>query len=231
MKNLITILIFSCIVGITNAQDFQLLSNGKVNIGTVELFKPLDHGHVYYFTNFKLDNNGIHEAYGKIADYWKVSKFISLTAQVESGISFNERTFQPTIFSHLGDGFHLYPVYLAGVSKDFTIAKTLNLTFDVMYRYQSFLYIPIEELYNGYQVSMSFSQDFKKFQLSGYCDFWNTKYVIFEPQAWYKLFKRVWVGVDWRVSNYQDVLNTDVDGNPSGKYANYIIGGLKWDLE
>jgi Domain of unknown function (DUF5020) len=230
MKKLITILIFFCIVGITKAQDFQLLSNGSSHIGTVELFKPLDYGHVYYFTDFKLDRNGIHEAYGKIADYWTITKFISLTAQIESGISFNEKAFQPTATNHLGNGFHLYPVYLGGVSKDFTIGKTFNLTFDVMYRHQTFLYVPTED-HNGYQISMSFSQDMKKIQTSGYCDFWNTKYFMFEPQAWYKLFKRVWVGLEWRVSNYQDVLDTDVNGNPSGTYANYVMFGIKWNLE
>jgi hypothetical protein len=230
MKKLITILLFSCIVGVVNAQNFQLLTNGKYHIATTELFKPLEHGHVYYFTDFKMDKNGFHEAYTEISDYWDIGKIVSLTAQYNAGISFNENTFHPTTTTHLGNGFHIYPVYLGGISKAFTLGKTFNLSCDVLYRYQSFLYIP-GEWQHGYQITMAFSQDLKKIQMSGYCDFWNSKYYIFEPQAWYKVFKRLYAGVEWRRSNYDGVLDTDIDGNPSGKYANYTMIGVKWNLE
>jgi hypothetical protein len=232
MKKLITILLLSLVMGVTYGQNFQLLSNGKYHIATAELFKPLEHGHLYYFTDFKMDRNGFHEASTEISDYWDITKDLSLTAQLNEGISFNETTFTSTMNSdtHLGPGFHIYPVYLGGIEKSFTLGKTFNLSFDVLYRYQTFLYIP-SELHNGYQITAIFIQDLKDIQMSGYCDFWNTKYYIFEPQAWYKAFKRVWFGLEWRASNYQDILDTDVDGNPSGKYANYVMFGIKWNLE
>jgi hypothetical protein len=232
MKKLIAILLFSCIIGVVNAQNFQFLSNGTSHIATAELFKPLEYGHVYYFTDFKMDKNGFHEAYTEISDYWDIAKSVSLTVQYNAGLSFNENTFTNAYHSntHLGPGFHIYPVYLGGISKAFALGKTFNLSFDILYRYQSFLYIPGEQR-DGYQITMAFSQDLKKIQISGYCDFWNAKYYIFEPQAWYKLFKRFYAGVEWRRSNYDGVLDTDIDGNPSGKYANYVMIGVKWNLE
>jgi hypothetical protein len=230
MKRLLFVLIISFIGIVTQAQNFQFISNGQNHIATAELFKPLEHGKLYYFTDFKVDNNGFHEAYTEISKYWNLTKTISLTAQLNVGLSFNETTFKPTVDNHLGNGFHIYPVYLGGLSKSFKLGQT-DVSIDVLYRYQSFLYIPLEEKQHGYQITTCFIQDLKKIQLSGYCDFWNTKYVIFEPQAWYKLFKRTWVGLEWRVSNYSDILDTDINGNQSGKYANYVMFGFKWNLE
>jgi hypothetical protein len=68
---------------------------------------------------------------------------------------------------------------------------------------------------------MSFCQNLDKVQFSGYCDFWNTKYFIFEPQGWWKFSKRIYAGLEWRFSNY-DLL---------GDYENYIMFGFKWNLE
>jgi hypothetical protein len=231
MKKFLIPILLLCTIAV-NGQNFQLLSNGTEHIGTVELFKTLEHGHMYYFTDFKMDKNGFHEAYTEISDYWNITKTISLTAQLNGGLSFNQNTFteKPPLNSNIGPGFHIYPVVLGGFEKTFTLGKTFNLAFDVLYRYQAFLYLPGEQQ-NGYQITAIFSQDLKKIQMSGYCDFWNTKYFIFEPQAWYKVFKRVWAGLEWRTSNYDGVLDTDIDGNPSGKYANYVMFGIKWNLE
>lgn len=199
-----------------NGQNIQGLVSKNVNFATFELYKPMDHGTLYYFTDFKMNKDGFEEAYSEISGYLNVSKIWSLTAQYNAG---------------LNKTFTIYPVYLGGVSKAFTLGKSFNVSIDALYRYQDFLYLPDDEKQHGYQITLTFSQDLPKISLSGYCDFWNTKYYIFEPQAFYKLFEKLWVGLEWRASNYDDILNYDAEGQFIGNYANYVMFGLKWNLE
>ena len=215
MKKLLVFALLLCSFGL-NAQNFQALSNGKINFVTFELYKPLKHGTVYYFTDFKVNHDGVTEAYSEVSGYVNITKTFSATLQYNAG---------------LNKTFRIYPVYLGGVSKAFTIGKSFNLSFDLTFRHQNFLYFPDKEKTNGYQLTTTFLQDSKKIQVSGYCDFWNSKYYIFEPQGWYKLTNRIYLGLEWRVSNYDDVLNYDATGGFIGNYANYVMFGMKLNLE
>ena len=214
MKKILILTFIFCTLTLSG-QNIQFLTNGKLNFATFELYKPFDHGTLYYFSDFKMSKNGIDEVYSEISGYVNVYKTFSVTAQYNAG---------------LNKTFTIFPVYLCGVSKAFTIGEHLNLSIDALYRHQNFLYLPDVEKQNGYQVTTTFAYDIKKFQVSGYCDFWNTKYVIFEPQAWYKLLKKLYVGLEWRTSNYGDVLNYDAEGDFIGKYANYVMFGLKLEM-
>lgn len=218
MKNKIYlgILLFVLFTTSISAQNIQGLVGNKVNFTTIEIYKPMDHGTFYGFTDFKLDKDGIQEAYTEVSGYVNFAKTWSLTTQYNAGVN---RTFT------------IYPVYLAGVSKAFTIGKTLNLSIDVLYHYQSFLYLPDIEKKHGYQITVNFCQELEKVCVSGYCDFWNTKYYIFEPQGWYKLTKKLWLGLEWRTSNYDAVLNYDDEGQFIGNYANYVMFGIKLNLQ
>jgi hypothetical protein len=195
----------------TNAQNIQILvgmpssSEKFINWATVEFYKPLDLGPLYYFTDFKISKEGYFESYTEISKYWNVGKILALTAQYNAG---------------LNKDFQIQPVYLAGISKSFIIGKTFNLSIDFLYRYQRELLL-YDEIHNGYQITAIFSQDFNKIQIFGYCDFWNTHYYMFEPQSWYKFSKRIYAGLEWRISNY-DLLDD---------YQNYLMLGLKFNLE
>ncbi len=216
MKKLLTVLFLLCIIQVIEAQNVQFISNGKINIATFEIYKPLEHGAMYYFTDFKMSKNGYTEAYSEISKYWNIGKIGALTLQYNAG---------------LNETFHIFPVYLGGVSKSFTFGKNFNLEFDLMYRHQNFLYLADKEKQDGYQLTTIFSESFGKFQFSGYCDYWNFNYFIFEPQGWYKFSKRVYAGLEWRLSNYDDVLNFDAIGSFIGKYSDYLMVGFKWNLE
>jgi hypothetical protein len=213
MKKIVVFLFLSCSLSL-NGQNIQFITNGKLNFATFEIYKPLDHGTLYYFTDFKMSKNGIDEAYSEISGYLNISKTISVTAQYNAG---------------LNKDFTIFPVYLFGISKSFSVKEHLSLSMDILYRHQNFLYIEKEKL-NGYQVTVSFTEDLRKFQISGYCDFWNAKYIIFEPQGWYKIFNNTWIGLEVRLSNYIDILNYDDEGNFIGNYSNYIMAGLKWNI-
>lgn len=217
MKKLLFFLVV-CFIGTAQAQNIQFITNGKINIATFEIYKPLEHGAMYYFTDFKMSKNGYTEAYSEISKYWNIGKVGALTLQYNAG---------------LNETFHIFPVYLGGVSKSWTFGKNFNLEFDLMYRHQNFLYLGNKEKHDGYQLTTIFSESLlkDKISISGYCDYWNFNYFIFEPQAWYKFSKRVFVGFEWRASNYIDVLNYDFNGKFIGGYANYLMFGFKWNLE
>ena len=215
MKRLLILALLLCSFA-ANAQNIQALTDGKINFVTFELNKAFDHTAIYYFTDFKVDHNGIAESYSEISGYVNITKTFSATLQYNAGVN---------------KTFRIYPVYLGGVSKAFTIGKSFNLSFDVTFRHQNFLYLGDKEMHNGYQITTTFSQDLKKTQVSGYCDFWNNKYFIFEPQGWYKLTKRVYLGLEWRTSNYDEVLNYDANGGFIGHYANYVMFGVKLNMD
>lgn len=207
------ILAFLVISVSLSAQNIQFLTNGKENFATFEMFKPYDHGTFYYFSDFKMTKNGINEVYSEISGYVNIYKTLSVTAQYNAG---------------LNQDFTIFPVYLCGLSKSFKIGQKIDLSIDALYRHQNFLYLGDEEKQNGYQITTVFSGNFNKIQVSGYCDFWNTKYVIFEPQAFYNVYKSLWLGLECRTSNYSDVLNYNAEGDYIGQYSNYIMAGLKW---
>ena len=234
MKKLLFIALITGFIGTVQAQNIQFLTDGMKSIGTFEIYKTLEHGALYYFTDFKINKNGYSEAYSEISKYWTIGKSSwSVTAQYNAGVSLNDYKTNNT-------GFHIYPVYLGGVEKAFSIGKNFNIAIDVLYRYQNYLYgIYLnngmhKELHNGFQITPIFSENLNKFQISGYCDVWPNQtgfYYIFEPQAWWKFSKRVYVGFEWRNSNYADVLNTDINGIYAGHFANYLMLGFKWNLE
>jgi hypothetical protein len=128
MKRLFLFILFISFIGTIQAQNFQFLggSNNKnfINFVTFEIYKPLEHGNLYYFTDFKIDSKGYFEAYSEICKYWNLGKIISLTAQYNTG---------------LNKDFQIQPVYLAGISKAFKLGENFDLSFDVLYRYQKIL--------------------------------------------------------------------------------------------
>jgi len=210
MKKLIFIFLILLSITIVKAQNIQVL-NGILgdgtygNISTFELYKDLKGGPLYYFTDFKMSKNGYFEAYTEISKYWYFTedKF-SITTQYNAG---------------LNKDYQIQPVYLLGLSKGFIIKGNFNLQFDVMYRYQKELVLDNEQ-HNGYQITTIFSRDWKKAQVSGYLDFWNTKYFIFEPQVWYKVIPNIFLGLEYRASNYYVM-----EG-----YDNYVLIGIKWNM-
>jgi len=206
-KTILTILVVVISIS-AMSQNIQILggiSNDKsaVNWATFELYKPLEKGALYYFTDFKLDHNGYYEAYTEISKYWSAGP-ISITAQLNAG---------------LNKDFQIQPVYLIGIQKFWELGE-FELSFDLLYRYQQELILDNERAH-GYQVTMIYLKDWEKFQASGYCDFWNNRYVLFEPQAWWKTFDRVWLGAELRLSNYELL----------EQYKIYAMLGIKWNLE
>lgn len=213
MKKIVVLLFLFCSLSLSG-QNIQFLTNGKLNFATFEIYKPLEHGTFYYFNDFKMSKNGVDESYSEVSGYFNVSKTISITGQYNAG---------------LNKHFTIFPVYLFGVSKSFSIKEQLKLSVDILFRYQNYLYLS-KEKQKGYQITISFNEDIKKFQICGYCDFWNTKYIIFEPQGWYNVFNNIWIGAECRLSNYTDVLNYDSQYKFIGNYSNYIMAGLKWNI-
>lgn len=231
MKKQILIILFIGLNILGQSQNIQFLggygNNAPVNFVTTEVYKPLDRGPIYYFTDFKFDKKGNNfETYTEISKYWMITRnYISLTAQYNAGLNFQDTS-----------GFQIKPVYLFGLSKAGKI-NDLILTFDVLYRIDAGTNFDGEKIGNGIQLTGTFLRDWNNFQVSGYCDLWqteNSKYynknnnsliIIFEPQVWWKFSKRVYLGIEGRLSNFN---------NPNlglGNYANYVMIGLKWNLE
>lgn len=216
MKKLL-ILGFLCITLEMNAQNIQVLygygNNKPVNFITTEVFKPLDHGPLYYFTDFKIDGDGYFESYTEISKYWHINKKgLSLTAQYNAGIGSD------------GDvAIRIVPVYLMGLSKCVKI-NDFTLSMDVLYRIDKFTNA------DGVQIIFQFSRYWNRLEISGYCDLWNSgiydinktaTVAIFEPQVFYRVSQRFSVGAEGRLSNYSLYV----------PYDNYIMAGLKWNLE
>lgn len=230
MKRLLFLLLFSCF-GITQAQNFQLLSGigsdkSSVNFLTAELYKPLEHGTFYGFTDLKLNKNGYFDSYTEVFKYWNIGeKGYSFTGQINAGL-----------FTTEGTGIQINPVYLVGLSKAQNIGKW-NLTLDVLYRMDYGLNLEGVKIGNGPQLTGTFLRDGNHFQFLGYCDLWQTEnskaynknqnglIVQFESQAWWKFSKRVYLGIEGRLSNFNDP-NLGLY-----QYSNYCMIGLKWNLE
>jgi hypothetical protein len=216
-----------------NGQNFQVLSGigsdkSKVNFVTAELYKPLEHGTFYGFTDLKLNKNGYFDSYTEIFKYWNIGKNgYSVTGQINAGL-----------FTTEGIGIQINPVYLVGVSKACSIGE-LVLTLDVLYRMDQGFSDTTQtiKIGNGFQLTGTFLRDWNKFQISGYCDIWKTKnskyynknrnslIVQFEPQAWWKFSKKLYLGIEGRISNFND---PDLG---LYEYSNYCMVGLKWILE
>lgn len=214
-----------------NAQNFQVLSGigsdkSKVNFVTAELYKPLEHGAFYGFTDLKLNKNGYFDSYTEIFKYWNIGKNgYSVTGQINAGLFMTE-----------GKGFQINPVYLVGVSKASSIGD-LTLTLDILYRMDQGLNLEGLKIGNGVQLTGTFLRDWNNFQISGYCDLWqtdNSQYynknrnsliVQFEPQAWWKFSKKIYLGIEGRLSNFND---PDIG---LYEYSNYYMVGFKWNLE
>lgn len=210
MKKFITAILIITLSTALSGQNIQVLnglSSNKsyVNWATFELYKTLPQGPLYYFTDFKMSRNGYWESYSEISKYWQISnKGFNLTIQYNTG---------------LNRDFLIKPTYLIGLSKEFVIQDDFIVSIDVLYRYQTEL-ITDKEYHHGYQTTLIFSKTFDKLQLSGYCDYWNIHYFIFEPQIWYPLYKNISIGTEIRISNY-DILDD---------YTNYLMAGIKWNL-
>ena len=217
MKKLITILVLLCVVGITNAQNFQFLygyGNDKpVNFITSEIYKTQDHGSFFYFTDFKMDKDGYFEAYTEVSKYWNITKNgLSVTAQYNVGI-----------YSDGTDAFRIDPVYLDGFQKATEVDGWI-LSLDVLYRYDKYT------KQSGAQTTFIFIKELNKWLLSGYCDVWNSglydpnetpTVIMFEPQLFYSISKQISIGIEGRLSNY--TLLTP--------YKDYIMMGIKWNLD
>jgi hypothetical protein len=217
----ITFVLLLMSFSIINAQNIQFLKGVKdLNFVTIELFKPLEHGRLYYFTDFKMNKSGFLESYTEISKYWNLTKTISLTAQFNGG---------------LNRGFRIYPVFLFGFSKCVSLNK-LDLSLDVLYRKDRGTDSTNIRIGDGVQLTGTFLRDWGHFQISGYCDLWQTKnsekyniknhsvIFIFEPQAWWKFSKRIYLGIEGRLSNFNSALGLD-------NYAKYVMFGFKWNLE
>lgn len=231
MKKLFIVLLLSCIVGITQAQNFQLLNGigsdkSYVNFLTAELFKPLEHGKFYGFTDLKINQNGYFDSYTELFGYLNISKKgLSVTAQVNTGL-----------FKDGDYGIQILPVYLMGLSHEATFGKWV-LSLDALYRIDKGTNLDGISIGNGVQLTGTFLRDTEHFQISGYCDLWqtvNSEYynkdrqgviVQFEPQAWWKFSKRVFIGIEGRISNFND---PDIG---LYEYSSYAMIGLKWNLE
>lgn len=203
MKSFLIGIFLLCALSLSG-QNIQFLTSIERHIATFEIYKTLDKVTLDYFTDFKMSKNGYSEAYSEICVYYNLNNIVSPTIQYNAG---------------LNRDFYIQPVYLLGLSKSFVIKESFNLSFDLMYRYQKELIFE-NEVHNGYQLTTKFSQDFDKIQYSGYCDFWNLRYYIFEPQGWYKFSKRFYAGLELRISNY----------SPMDDYQNYLMLGLKWNI-
>lgn len=228
-KLLVVFFLFTSVA--LNGQNFQVLKGvgtdkSNVNFLTAELFKPLDHGKFYGFTDLKLNKNGYFDSYTEVFKYWNIGKKgYSVTGQINAGL-----------FTTEGTGIQINPVYLVGVSKEALIGD-LVLTLDVLYRMDQGLNLDGQKIGNGIQLTGTFLRDWDRFQISGYCDLWQTEnseyynkdrnslIVQFEPQAWWKFSKRVYLGLEGRISNF-----TDPDLGLY-EYSNYCMVGLKWNLE
>ena len=217
MKKLFIIVLLLCAVVSTQAQNFQFYygygNEQPVNMITLEMYKTQDHGAFYFFTDFKMDGDGYFESYTEVSKYWNITKNgLSVTAQYNVGL-YDDGT----------DAFRIDPVYLAGVQKAVEYGGWL-LSLDILYRYDQFT------SQSGAQATFIFLKEWDKLLFSGYCDVWNSglydpnespTVIMFEPQLFYSFSKRFSVGVEGRLSNY-------TLGLP---YKDYIMLGLKWDLE
>ena len=217
MKKLILTMAIIFAAMVSNAQNFQFLygyGNGEpVNFITLEIYKPLDGGDFYYFTDFKLNFGGYFESYTEVSKYWKIGKNgYSVTTQYNMGTFVDDDL-----------AYRINPVYLGGIQKAVEIDGWI-FTFDLLYRYDDYT------SQSGVQVTYIYLKEWGNWTLSGYLDVWNSgvydpeqtaTVAVFEPQLFYSFTKRWSVGVEARVSNYTLAL----------PYKDYIMGGLKWNLE
>lgn len=217
MKKTFIILFLLGIVGVSSAQNIQVLygygNQQPVNFVTVEMYKTQDHGALYYWTDFKLDWDGYFDSYTEISKYWFITKKgLSATVQYNAGI-----------YADGDQAVRVVPVYLVGLQRSANFGEW-NMSMDLLYRYDQFTH------QSGVQLTYMYMKEWNKFLFSGYLDVWNSgiydpeatsTVAVFEPQLFYSITKRIAVGIEARVSNYTISL----------PYKDYVMVGLRWDLE
>jgi hypothetical protein len=110
MKKFYFIVIMFCMTTMLMSQNIQILGSRNqgsyINYATFELFKPLDHGKLYYFTDLNMNQNGYYNSYTELSKYWNITKDgVSITGQINTGMFILE-----------GYGIQINPVYLVGLS-------------------------------------------------------------------------------------------------------------------
>ncbi len=214
MKKLVLISLFFLTAGIIHSQDIQFLygsgKGSKVNVVTFEFNPVLKSGPLTFFTDFKMDKDGYSEAYTEISKYWTLNKKgLSFTLGYTAGLGRVDSF-----------GYKILPTYIIGFSKYVNISGA-DITCDVTYWLG-------RSNNHGNQILNTITKDWKHFQYFSALYLWDHgKYsetnhftFQFEPQAWYKISKSLYIGAEIRISNYELL----------GTYENYIMGGIKWNL-
>lgn len=174
MKKLTIILLFFC--NISSAQNIQYQYNIQGNhFVTFEHIKFQEHGRFFYFSDFTFTQEGNTSSYTEIFQYYR-----GFTIQYNFGIK---------------EAQVINPVYLVGISKDFTIEK-FNCSIDLLYRYtNSFSENNIvKNSPHNYQLSLGYNREGDKFQICGFVDYWNLNSIILNCNVWYKYSENFYVG-------------------------------------
>ncbi|MBD3195138.1 MAG: DUF5020 family protein, partial [Candidatus Lokiarchaeota archaeon] len=156
LRIFIILILFSLTAVKVNGQNIQYQYNSQGNhFVTFEHLKFQKHGKFFYFSDFTLTEKGNTSSYTEIFQYYR-----GFTIQYNFGIS---------------EAQVINPVYLVGVSKDFTIEK-FNCSIDLLYRYTNSFSDEnnlVKNSPHNYQLSLGYNREGDKFQINGFVDYWN----------------------------------------------------------
>ncbi len=222
MKNRITLFLF-LFTGIIFCQNIQLQyeldSDRKYVVSTLEMFKPDDYGSTFWFVDFEYNDTGNKSA--SLA-YWEIARYLDLpvtdlfqfTLQYNDGLS-----------SSFG-GFGLGQVWLTGISKQLNLSG-LPITVDILYRQQVGFDSP-DIQFTGVWYKPLLNE---KLIFTGFVDIWSADnsaadgkdWVVFsEPQIWYALSKNASIGGEAHIQ-YNFPMKNDT-------WELFPTVGLKWDF-
>ncbi|PIS28780.1 MAG: hypothetical protein COT43_05740 [Candidatus Marinimicrobia bacterium CG08_land_8_20_14_0_20_45_22] len=190
---------------------------------TVEIFKPDKLGSLFTFIDFNYENQG--DVQNASMSYWEIARYFTIPAvpKLAATIQYNDG---------LTNEYSFNPVWLGGVQ--YVVGgKKFSLLVDFLIRKE----FNTQGL--TFQLTTVWFYNFKKVEISGFIDVWNTgsegfpsKKIVFlsEPQFWYKITNNILIGGEIEISRNFNGGYTKKDAFEADRLFILPTLGVKWYL-
>lgn len=190
---------------------------------TLEIFKPDKLGSLFTFVDFDYNNEG--DMKNASMGYWEIARYFKIppVSKLSATIQYNDGLTNTDSFN---------PVWLGGIQYIFGKGK-FSLPVDFLIRKE------VNTKGLTLQLTTVWFFDFKKVEISGFIDVWNTgsdafpskKIVLLsEPQFWYKLTPAILIGGEIEISRNFNGAYTKKDIFEPEKLFILPTLGIKWYL-
>jgi len=191
---------------------------------TVEIFKPDKLGSLFTFIDFNYENKG--DVRNASMGYWEIARYftIPVVPKLAATIQYNDGL--------TNQQFSINPIWLGGVQYALG-GKKFSLPVDFLIRKE------FNTKGLTFQLTTVWFYNFKKAEISGFIDVWNTdlegfssKKIAFlsEPQFWFKITNNILIGGEIEISRNFNGAYTKKDTFEADKLFILPTLGVKWYL-